>query len=62
MKTRDLLKIIEADGWVWVRTRGSPRIFEHKTKPNQLSVPVHNYGKDVPIGTEKSILKQAGLR
>jgi predicted RNA binding protein YcfA (HicA-like mRNA interferase family) len=60
MKTRDLIKRLESDGWVHVRTRGSHRHFRHPTKPGTVTVA----GKpsiDVPIGTLKAILKQAGL-
>ena len=62
MKYRDLLKSIEDDGWSLVRTNGSRRIYQHSDKVGSLTVPVHNPGKDVPIGLRQAILKQAGLR
>ncbi len=32
----------------------------HPTKPGKVTIPFHK--KDLPIGTEKSIKKQAGLK
>ncbi len=61
MKYRDIIKMIEADGWYWVTTRGSHRRYKHPTKPNFIIVPAHNLGSDVKIGIEKKILKDAGL-
>ena len=62
MKTRDLIKMIEADGWHLERVKGSHHIYKHPTKEGTLSLPVHSLGKDVAIGIERSILRQAGLR
>lgn len=60
MKVRDLLRLIESDGWFKVRTRGSHRQYKHETKSGLVTVPGH-LGDDVAPGTLKSILKQAGL-
>ena len=60
MKVRDVLKTLEADGWTIVRTRGSHRQLKHSTKLGTVTVS----GKpsvDVPIGTLKSIWKQAQI-
>ncbi|MCW5948238.1 MAG: type II toxin-antitoxin system HicA family toxin [Pyrinomonadaceae bacterium] len=35
MKIKDLIKMIEKDGWVLVRTRGSHRQFHHPTKTGE---------------------------
>ncbi|HMS09794.1 MAG: type II toxin-antitoxin system HicA family toxin [Acidobacteria bacterium] len=61
MKVKDVIKLIEKDGWVLVRTRGSHRQFHHTTKPGTVTVS----GKesiDMPVGTLNSVLKQAGLK
>ena len=61
MKVRDLIALIEADGWRLVRTKGSHRQFHHPSKVGTVTVS----GKpsvDVPPGTLGSVLKQAGLR
>ncbi len=60
MKVRDVLKTLEADGWVIVRTKGSHRQLKHPTKSGTVTIS----GKpsvDVPIGTLKSIWKQAQI-
>lgn len=60
MKYRDLIKKIEADGWKLLRMKGSHGQYAHPTKPGLVTVAARP-GKDVPVGTMKSILKQAGL-
>lgn len=59
MKSLDLIKMIEADGWYEVRVTGSHHHFKHPTKKGLVTVP--HPKKDLPAGTVKSILKQAGL-
>lgn len=61
MKVRELLRLVEDDGWYLVRTKGSHRQFHHPVKSGTVTIS----GKeaiDVPIGTLSSILKQAGLK
>lgn len=60
MKVREVIRILEVDGWYLVRTKGSHRQFKHPTKPNVVTVP-ENLSKDVPLGTLKNILKKAEL-
>jgi predicted RNA binding protein YcfA (HicA-like mRNA interferase family) len=61
MKVRDVIKLIEQDGWYLVRTTGSHRHYKHLSKPGTVTVPGHP-GKDMPEGTRNSVLKQAGLK
>ncbi len=61
MKVRDVLKLIEKDGWSLVRTRGSHRQSKHPNKPGEVTV-AGKPSLDLPPGTESSILKQAGLK
>ncbi len=60
IKVRDMIRILEDDGWRWERTRGSHRVYVHPSKSGIVVVP-GKLGKDLPLGTERSILKQAGL-
>jgi predicted RNA binding protein YcfA (HicA-like mRNA interferase family) len=60
-KVRELIKLIENDGWFLDRTRGSHRQFKHPKKPGVVTV-AGKPGDDVARGTENSILKQAGLK
>ncbi len=60
-KVKELIALLEADGWFLVRTKGSHRQFHHPTKPGTVTVS----GKpsiDVPPGTLNSALRQAGLK
>jgi predicted RNA binding protein YcfA (HicA-like mRNA interferase family) len=61
MKVRDLVRVLEEDGWHQVRQQGSHRQFKHETKRGLVTVAGHP-GDDVPPGTLSSILRQAGLK
>ncbi|HLF11028.1 MAG TPA: type II toxin-antitoxin system HicA family toxin [Gammaproteobacteria bacterium] len=61
MRVREVIRLLEQDGWTLARTRGSHRQYKHGTKSGLVTVP----GKpndDVGAGTLNSILKQAGLK
>jgi len=61
VKVRELISLIESDGWVLVRTKGSHRQFQHPTKPGTVTVS-GKPGIDVPPGTLSAVLKQSGLK
>jgi predicted RNA binding protein YcfA (HicA-like mRNA interferase family) len=61
MKVREVIKLIEADGWRHVRTRGSDRQFNHHAKRGVVTVP-GKLGDELAPGTLNNILKQAGLK
>ncbi len=61
MKVRDVIKMIERDGWYLVRTRGSHLQFKHPEKPGLVTVP-GKPGDELAPGTLNSILKQSGLK
>jgi predicted RNA binding protein YcfA (HicA-like mRNA interferase family) len=61
VKVRELITLIEADGWAQVRVTGSHRQFHHPTKPGTVTI-AGKAGTDVPAGTLNSVLKQAGLK
>jgi len=60
MKVRDVIRLLANDGWVQVAQKGSHRQFRHPSKRGKVTVP-GNLSDDLPIGTLKSILRQAGL-
>jgi predicted RNA binding protein YcfA (HicA-like mRNA interferase family) len=60
MKVRDVIKLIEADGWYLVVTKGSHRQYKHPTKLGRVTVAGHP-SHDLAPGTLNSILKQAQL-
>ena len=60
MKIREILKTLSDEGWYVARTKGSHRQLKHPTKSGTVTIA----GKpsiEIPPGTLKSILKQAGL-
>lgn len=61
MKIREIIKIIEADGWTLNRTKGSHRQFKHQTKNGTVTIAGHERDELHPK-TASSILKQAGLK
>ena len=60
IKPKEMEKIILADGWMFKSQEGSHKHYIHPTKLGKVTIPFH--GKDLPKGTEISILKQAGLK
>jgi predicted RNA binding protein YcfA (HicA-like mRNA interferase family) len=60
VKVRDVIKRIEADGWVLVRIRGDHRHYKHPEKKGLVTIS-GQFGKDMPIRTLLSVLKQAQL-
>ena len=61
MKVREVIKLVEDDGWYLVRTKGSHRQFRHLSKLGIVTIS-GNPGKDMPPGTLNSVLKQAQLK
>lgn len=63
MKYRDVIRLIESDGWRLDRTVGSRQPYRHATQSGTVTVPAGGkMSKDIPAGTLNSILKQAGLK
>lgn len=60
MKIRDLIKMIEQDGWYYIGSRGSHRQFKHPSKAGRVTVPGKG-SDDVSLLVLKSVRKQAGL-
>ena len=61
MKVKDLIKLLEVDGWHQVRMKGSHRQFHHPTKKGTVTV-AGKPNVDIPPGTLNSAIKQAGLK
>jgi len=61
MKIRDLIKLIEQDGWYMVATKGSHRQYKHHLKTGRVTIAGHP-GDDIAAGTLNSVLKQAMLK
>lgn len=61
MKVRDIISLIQGDGWYLVATKGSHRQYKHPSKPGRVTIAGHP-GDDMAPGTLNSVLKQAQLR
>ncbi|MEQ1945765.1 MAG: type II toxin-antitoxin system HicA family toxin [Bryobacteraceae bacterium] len=61
LKVRDVIRLLEQNGWREIRTRGSHRHFKHPTKAELVTVPGAE-GRELAVGTLNAILKKAGLR
>lgn len=59
MRSADLIRDLEADGWSLQRVRGSHHVFRHPTKPGIVVVP--HPKKDLGTGLVAAIRKQAGI-
>ena len=61
MKIRDVIKMMEKDGWYPVRQKGSHRQYKHPVKKGRVTIAGHS-GDDLAQGTLNSVLKQAQLK
>jgi predicted RNA binding protein YcfA (HicA-like mRNA interferase family) len=61
VKVRELIALLQADGWFQVRMKGSHRQFHHRIKKGTVTV-AGKPSVDIPPGTLNSALKQAGLK
>lgn len=61
MKAKEVIGLIQKDGWYFERQTGSHKIFKHPAKKGIVVVPEHGK-EDIKMGTLNSILKQAGLK
>lgn len=60
MQVRNVIRRLEKDGRVKIAQRGSHRQFKHPIKSGKVTVP-GKASDDIPEGTYRSILRQAGL-
>jgi len=60
MKVKEVIRILEKEGWILKRTRGSHRQFRHPSKPGTVTV-AGKLSVEIPPGTLKSISKQSGI-
>jgi predicted RNA binding protein YcfA (HicA-like mRNA interferase family) len=60
MKVRDVIKLVEADGWYLISIEGDHRQYKHPTKRGRVTIAGHP-SKEMPPGTLASVFKQAQL-
>lgn len=60
MKVRDIIKMLEVDGWYRVKAKGGHRQYKHPSKPGRVTIS-GKASEDLAPGTLNSIFKQAGF-
>lgn len=60
VKVREVIRRIESDGWYLAAQKGSHRQYKHARKPGRVTIS-GNTGHEMPQGTLRSVMKQAGL-
>jgi predicted RNA binding protein YcfA (HicA-like mRNA interferase family) len=61
LKAREVIRALQGAGFAIVRTTGGHYRLVHQSDPTrQTTVPAHQ-GKDIPRGTLRAIIGQAGL-
>ena len=61
MKVREVVRLLERNGWKEMRSKGSHRHFKHPDRASLVTVPGYD-GKELAPGTLNAILKKAGLK
>ncbi len=57
---KDVCKILEQNGFLQIRQKGSHLVMQKKTGETTITVPVPNH-KEIKIGTLQSIIRQSQL-
>jgi predicted RNA binding protein YcfA (HicA-like mRNA interferase family) len=60
INSKQVIKLLETDGWFLTRVRGSHHQFKHPSKPGLVTV--KHPDSDIPAGTLNNIRKQAGWK
>jgi predicted RNA binding protein YcfA (HicA-like mRNA interferase family) len=61
LKVKEIIKLVEKNGWFMVRMRGSHRQYHHTIKKGTVTI-AGKPSVDMNPKTLRSILKQAGLK
>lgn len=59
MTPKEMASLLEKNGFVKVRQKGSHAMYKNANTNKQVTVPMH--AKDLPKGLENAIKKQAGI-
>ena len=62
MKAKEVIKLLENDGWYLSRQKGSHKQYKHPAKKVLVTVAAHKLSDDIATGTLNSIFKQAQLK
>ncbi|HET9570948.1 MAG TPA: type II toxin-antitoxin system HicA family toxin [Bacteroidales bacterium] len=61
LKVKEVIQLIESEGWYLVRQKGSHRQYRHSNKSGTVTIP-GNMNDELPPGTINSVFKQADLK
>jgi len=61
LKAKDVIRILEKNGFELIRQDGSHRFFRRPNSPGLVCVPVHG-GRDIPQNTMRRIVKKSNLQ
>lgn len=61
VKPRQVIRALEKAGFVVSRTKGSHCRLVHRTDPTRRTTVAMHASRDVPLGTLRDIIDQAGL-
>ncbi len=62
MKVKDVINLIEKDGWYLARQKSSHKQYKHPSKKGLVTLAYHSISDDLAPGTLSSIMKQAQLK
>jgi predicted RNA binding protein YcfA (HicA-like mRNA interferase family) len=62
MKAKEVIKLLEDDGWYLSRQKGSHKQYKHKSKKGLVTIAAHKMSDEIAQGTLNSIFKQAQLK
>jgi predicted RNA binding protein YcfA (HicA-like mRNA interferase family) len=60
LSPKHLIKILEQQGFIFKRSKGSHQLYYNRLTNKTVIVPTHG-GKDMKKGTFLAVLKQAGI-
>ncbi len=61
MRVREVIKIIEGEGWFMIRMKGSHRQYKHPDREGVVTI-AGNLSDELAKGTLNNVLKQSGLK
>ncbi|OGG58095.1 hypothetical protein A3C86_04370 [Candidatus Kaiserbacteria bacterium RIFCSPHIGHO2_02_FULL_49_16] len=61
LSAKQLIRILEQNGFILSRQKGSHAIFRHSVNGTMVPVPFHGKNKSIHIGTFLAIVKQSKI-
>lgn len=61
LTARQIVTVLQKNGFVLVRQKGSHAIWKHERLAKMVSIPMHGGNRPIPIGTCRQIVKQSGI-